>query len=142
VSRVLLWGFLLAYPLAGHPQLSTRPAPTVEQEPPEEDPDLKPREYSFNPVEAARNVTAGNFYYKKGNYRAAFRRYVEAGKWDPTSGEVQLKLAAAAEKLHDSATARTAYTKYLEIDPDSKDSQEVKKKLAKLPPVPLPQKKQ
>ena len=47
----------------------------MEQEPPEEDPDLKPKEYTFNPLEASRNITAGNFYFKKGNYRAASRRY-------------------------------------------------------------------
>ncbi len=77
----------------------TKPAPspatqtaTQEQEPPEEDPDLKPKEYSFNPLEAAQSVTAGNFYYKKGNYRAAHNRYLEATKWDQTSGEALLRL--------------------------------------------------
>jgi tetratricopeptide (TPR) repeat protein len=103
-----------------------------EQEPPEEDPDLIPKEYSFNPLEASRNITAGNFYFKKGNYRAASRRYVEASKWDPSSGEALLKLAEADEKLRDFAGAREAYTKYLAM-PDIKDADAVKKRLAKLP---------
>ena len=103
-----------------------------EQEPPEEDPDLIPKEYSFNPLEASRNITAGNFYFKKGNYRAASRRYLEANKWDPTSGEVLLKLAEADEKMRDFAGAREAYTKYLAM-PDIKDADAVKKRLAKLP---------
>ena len=110
----------------------------MEQEPPEEDPDRKPREYSFNPLEAGRNITAGNFYYKKGNYRAAYRRYVEATKWDPTSGEGLLKLAAASEKLRDFAGARAAYAKYLELDPEAKNGAEIKKRLARLPPSPPP----
>jgi len=106
---------------------------TQEQEPPEEDPDLKAKEYAFNPLEAQRNVTAGNFYYKKGNYRAAFRRFLEATKWDPTSQDALLKLAEADEKLHDAAGARDAYTKYLALDPPAKDAEAVKKKLEKLP---------
>lgn len=107
-----------------------------EQEPPEEDPDLKPKEYSFNPLEAERNITAGNFYFKKGNYRAASNRFTEATKWDPTSQEALLRLAEAAEKLHNSSGARDAYTKYLTLDPPAKDAEAVKKKLEKLPQDP------
>jgi len=113
----------------------SKPAPpsaTQEQEPPEEDPDLKPKVYEFNPLEAQGNITAGNFYYKKGNYRAASRRYLEATKWDPTSGEALLKLAESDEKRHEFAGAREAYTKYLALDPPPKDSDAIKKKLAKL----------
>lgn len=112
---------------------SAPPAATQEQEPPEEDPDLKPKEYSFNPLEAQQDITAGNFYYKKGNYRAASKRYVEATKWDPTSEEALLRLAEADEKLHDIPGARDAYTKYLALDPPPKDADAVKKKLDKLP---------
>jgi tetratricopeptide (TPR) repeat protein len=108
------------------------PPSVKEQEPPEEDPDLVPKEYSFNPLEAARNITAGNFYYKKGNYRAASKRYQDASRWDPTSGEALLKLAEADEKLRDFAGAREAYTKYLAM-PDIKDADAIKKRLAKLP---------
>jgi tetratricopeptide (TPR) repeat protein len=112
------------------------PAATQEQEPPEEDPDLKPKEYSFNPLEAQRNVTAGNFYFKKGNYRAAAKRYLEASKWDPTSQDALLRLAETDEKLHDFAGARDAYTKYLALDPPAKDAEAAKKKLEKLPQDP------
>jgi tetratricopeptide (TPR) repeat protein len=108
-------------------------AATVEQEPPEEDPDLKPQEYSFNPLEATRNITAGNFYYKKGNYRAASRRYLEATKWDPTSGEALLKLAGTYEKLRNFDGARESYNKYLAAAPDAKDAAEIQKKLTRLP---------
>jgi tetratricopeptide (TPR) repeat protein len=129
--------FLLALLVSGAPTRAqnkpSEPPVVKEQEPPEEDPDLVPKEYSFNPLEASRNVTAGNFYFKKGNYRAASRRYSEASKWDPTSAEALLKLAEADEKLRDFAGAREAYTKYLAM-PDIKDADVVKKKLAKLPP--------
>jgi tetratricopeptide (TPR) repeat protein len=114
----------------------TKPAPppaAEEQEPPEEDPDLKPKVYEFNPLEAQTNITAGNYYYKKGNYRAARNRYLEATKWDSTSAEALLKLAEADEKMHEYPAAREAYTKYLALDPAPKDADAVKKRLAKLP---------
>ncbi len=104
-----------------------------EQEPPEEDESLKPKEYALNPLESARNITAGNFYYKKGNYRAAARRYLEATRWDPTSAEAVLKLAESDEKVKDFPGARDAYTKYLALVPDAKNAPEIKKKIAKWP---------
>ena len=134
MARALLLIFLIALPLAAGQQKQT-PAPPVEQEPPEEDPSLKPTEYAFNPLEAQRNITAGNFYFKKGNYRAAARRYLEATKWDPTSALALLKLAEASEKMRDRATAREAYQKYLTLASDPKDIDAAKKRLAKLPPT-------
>ena len=129
---VLLTLFLALTVAAQEPKPPATPA-TQEQEPPEEDPDLKPKEYSFNPLEATRNITAGNFYYKKGNYRAASRRYLEASKWDPTSAEAMLRLGEADEKLRDFPAAREAYEKYVTIATDAKEIESVKKKLATLP---------
>jgi len=131
VARALLLILLIAFPLAAQQQ--KQPPAAVEEEPPEEDPDLKPKEYAFNPLEASRNITAGNFYFKKGNYRAAARRYLEASKWDPTSAGAQLKLGEANEKLRDLPAAREAYEKYLTLASDAKDIEAVKKRLAKLP---------
>ena len=136
MARVLFLSLLLALPLAAQQnaqQQKQPPPPAAEQEPPEEDPDLKPKEYTFNPLEASRNITAGNFYYKKGNFRAASRRFQEAAKWDPTSAEAQLRLGEASEKLRDFAAAREAYERFLTLASDSKDSEPVKKRLAKLP---------
>jgi tetratricopeptide (TPR) repeat protein len=129
-------GFFLAsiLPAQNKPQTpAPAPATVQEQEPPEEDPDLQPKEYTFNPLEASRNITAGNFYFKKGNYRAASRRYLEASKWDPMSAEALLRLGESYEKLHEPSKARETYEKYLTIAADAKDMEAVKKKLAKLP---------
>ena len=139
MTRAVLLSLFLAVPLAAQqskpPALPAAPSsPAVqEQEPPEEDPDLKPREYSFNPLEASRNITAGNFYFKKGNYRAASRRYEEASKWDPTSAEALHKLGEADEKLHDFTGAREAFEKFVMLSSDAKEIEAVKKKLASLP---------
>jgi tetratricopeptide (TPR) repeat protein len=126
-------GFFLAILLVAQEPKPPAPPATQEQEPPEEDPDLKPKEYSFNPLEASRNIIAGNFYFKKGNYRAASRRYLEASKWDPTSAEALLKLGEADEKMRDFPAARQAYEKYLTVASDAKDLDAVKKKIAALP---------
>jgi tetratricopeptide (TPR) repeat protein len=113
---------------------TTRPAKPAEQEPPEEDESLKPEEFSLNPLEAQRNITAGDYYYKtKKNYHAAARRYLRATKWDPGSPEAFLKLGESEEKLNDHAAAREAYEKYLELAPAAKNAPAIQKKIEKWP---------
>jgi len=107
-------------------------APQQEQAPPEEDTSLIPKEYSFNPLQAASELKIGNYYFKKGNYRAAAQRFAEATKWDGGLAEAHLRLGEAREKLHDNKAAAEAYAKYLEIAPDAKDATDVKKRLAKI----------
>ncbi len=124
VARVFIAGCLLTCALA---------AQQKPPEPPEEDESLIPKEYVFNPLESARNLTAGNFYFKKGNYRAASKRYLEATRWDPSSAEAFLKLAETDEKLKDLAGAREAYTKYLDVAPEAKNAEAIRKKIARWP---------
>ncbi len=130
-----LWAVFSVFRLAGafaqQPQHPPPPPPAQEQEPPEEDESLKPKEYSFNPLQAAHDLKVGLYYYKKGNYRAARHRFTEATKWDPGYAEAYLKLAEAEEKLRDAKAAKAAYAKYLELAPDSKEAEAVKKKLAR-----------
>ena len=136
MTRAVLLSVFLALPLAAQESKTPAPpaAPAVqEQEPPEEDPDLKPKEYSFNPLEASRNIIAGNFYFKKGNFRAASRRFLEASKWDPTSAEAALRLGEADEKLRDFNGAREAYQKFVTLSSDGKEIEAVKKRIAGLP---------
>ncbi len=133
----LLGAALLAFPgvaqerqkLGDTPAQTTRPQEQKEQEPPEEDEELKPKEYSFNPLQATRELKTGDFYFKKGNYKAAARRFREATRWDPTSAHAFLRLGEAEEKLHDAKAAQEAYAKYLELDPEAKDAERIRKKL-------------
>ncbi|MBI3472818.1 MAG: tetratricopeptide repeat protein [Candidatus Solibacter usitatus] len=121
--------FALALLVAGiHAQ-----QPKKEQAPPEEDESLAaPKEYSFNPLQAAKEMRTGDFYFKKRNYRAAARRYEEAAKWNPGLAEAYLRLGEAREKQRDAKGARDAYAKYLEVAPDAKNAGDVKKKLKTL----------
>jgi tetratricopeptide (TPR) repeat protein len=131
------WILPLAFALLASAQQApqkkeSKPAPPQEQVPPEEDESLVPKEYSFNPLQASKELKVGNYYLKQHKYRAAAQRYVEATKWDGTLAEAYLRLGEAREKQHDKKGAADAYAKYLEIVPDAKDAAEVKKRLDKV----------
>ena len=100
------------------------------EEPPEEDVALQPKtEYVLNPLQAVKEIRIGNYYFKKGSYKAAMRRYEESVKWDPNSPEGWYKLGEANAKLGDDRAARQAWTKYLELEPEGKYAQALKKRL-------------
>ena len=101
----------------------------VEVEPPEEDEALKPKDYSFNPLEAQKDLRTGEYYFKKGNFKAAAKRFVEATLYDPSFADAFLRLGDALEKLHDRKGAQAAYRKYVELKPDSKPAALLKKKI-------------
>jgi Tfp pilus assembly protein PilF len=125
VRRLLLTFPLLAYLLAAQ-------APPPVQEPPEEDLSIaEKQEYTFNPLQAAKELKIGAFYFKKGSFRAAARRFEEATKWDPNSSEAWLRLGEAHSKLKDDKAARTAWEKYLELEPEGKQSADIRRKLGR-----------
>jgi len=105
-------------------------APPVAQEPPEEDATLvEAKEYTFNPLQAEKEVKTGNFYAKKGNHKAAAFRFREATKWNPGMAEAWLRLGESLEKRKDAKGAKEAYAKYLELAPDAKNVAAIRKKL-------------
>jgi tetratricopeptide (TPR) repeat protein len=121
--------------LAQQPPPKKAPPPAQdqkEQEPPEEDESLKPKEYALNPLESQRNVTTGDFYFKRGKFQAALYRYTEATKWDPGSAVAFFKLGEVDEKLHDAKGAKDAYQKCIDAAGDAKTVEEAHKRLAKL----------
>ena len=111
-------------------QKTPPPKPQQQEEvPPEEDDSLKPKEFSFNPLEAERDVRIGNYYFKRGRYPAALSRYQEATKWNPNMAEAYLHIGETAEKMKDKSTAKQAYQKYIELAPDSKEAERLKRKV-------------
>lgn len=135
--RVAFLGFLLAAVLVAQDKpLQTRspdqskPQQQQEQEPPEEDESLAPKTYSFNPLEAEKDLKVGLYYFKKGNYKASTSRFREATLWNPTFAEAFLRLGESEEKLKDKKAADAAYSQYLALAPDGKEAESVKKKLA------------
>ena len=110
-----------------------KPPAATPPEPPEEDESLAPKVYALNPVQAKKEITTGDYYFKKPNYSAAAKRYLEATRWDPGSAEAFLKLGEAREKLREFGAAREAYLKYIELAEDPKEKDAVRKKIAKWP---------
>lgn len=110
------------------------PAATSDKEevPPEEDASLGKDDFSFNPLQAMKEIQAGNYYYKKGSYLAAAGRFRNATKFNEGNAEAWLKLGEASEKLKDRKSAREAYSKYLEVASDAKNASEIRKKVEKL----------
>lgn len=114
------------------------PAPKDEskeevQLPPEEDKAANaPKEYKFNPLQSKKEMLPGEYYFKKGDYRAAAGRFAEATKWNDGNAEAWLRLGDAEEKLKDAKATRAAYTKYLQLAPDAKNAAEIRRKLEKL----------
>jgi tetratricopeptide (TPR) repeat protein len=100
-------------------------------EPPEEDESLIPKEYSFNPLQAEKEVRIGNFYFTKGSYNAAANRFREAIKWNEGYAEAYYRLGEVCTKMKDASGARKAYEKFLELEPNTKRAAGVRKLLAR-----------
>jgi tetratricopeptide (TPR) repeat protein len=123
-------------PAKAQPELQKqRPKPPTtgkEEIPPEEDKALAVEEFSFNPLEAQNWLKIGNYYFKLGKYRAAENRFRGATKWNEGYGDAWLRLGEVEEKLKDPKAAKEAYAKYLEIAPDAKNAEQIRKKLSRL----------
>lgn len=127
----MTWLRLSVLVLAAHAALFAQDkADPKYQEPPEEDTGTAPKQYTFNPLQASKEVKIGNYYFKKGSYKAAAHRFTEALKWNPGMAEAALRLGEAEEKLKDKRAAQEAFRKYLELEPDGKEASAVKKKLS------------
>jgi tetratricopeptide (TPR) repeat protein len=98
---------------------------------PEEDASAAPKVYAFNPLEAQRCISIGNFYMHKGNKgsRAALGRYEDATKYDPNSAEAFFKVGEVQDKLNNKDAAKIAFERVIKLAPDSKFAKEARKRL-------------
>ena len=92
----------------------------------------KEQTYAFNPVQARQELKVGNHYAKKGSYRAAAGRYLEATRWDAGFAEAYRRLGSAREELGQPEAALEAYRRYLEIEPNGKQARQVRERIGKL----------
>ena len=102
-------------------------------EPPEEDEAYTEKQYSFNPIQAEKELKIGNFYFKKRGYQAAAARFREATRWNENYAEAYLRLGEALEKWKGLKAAVEAYEKYVKLEPNSKDAKEIRRKLSGKP---------
>lgn len=113
------------------------PAPPTYEEPPEEDESLSTSKvYTFNPLQAKKEIEVGNMHMTRGNYKGAVYRFREATLWDDGNVDAYYKLGEANEKLKDYPSAREAFTKYAEMVGDRKKVADVQKRIAKYPEKP------
>ncbi len=90
------------------------------------------QEYAFNPVQARKEFKVGLYYAKKGKHRAAAGRFLEATRWDNSYGEAFWRLGNSRESLGEAEEALTAYSRYLEIDANSKKARQVRSRIERL----------
>jgi outer membrane protein assembly factor BamD (BamD/ComL family) len=133
VARAL-WLLLLALPAVAVQKPAAPPAekPPEHALPEEEDESAKPKEYTFNPIQAENELKIARYYMKKGSSKAVALRCEEALKWNPQSADAYLLLGEAREKLRENKAAAEAYKKFLELAGDSKAAPDVRKRLEKL----------
>jgi tetratricopeptide (TPR) repeat protein len=82
--------------------------------------------------QAAKDVDVGFYYLNEKNYRAAESRLKEATELKPDIASAYIGLGQAQQKLGKSADARKSYEAYLQLSPEGKDAEKVKKALAEL----------
>ena len=130
VSRLILVTALVWLSAAAWGQ-RRRAEPTPPPEPDQEEESAEP-EYTFNPIQAQKEVRIGDFYFKKKNFRAAAGRYERATKWQPDLAGAYYRLGESREKLEQKDAALAAYKKYLELCPSSRKAAEARKKATQL----------
>lgn len=135
---VILWLALALAPAWG--QLREREDPIVPRSSTgglvDEDEDIvQDTTYAFNPIQARKEFKIGEFYAKKSNHRAASARFLEATKWDPAYSEAYWRLGNSREELKQYNLAVEAYRKYLQLEPDGKESKDARKRVSRLEPL-------
>jgi tetratricopeptide (TPR) repeat protein len=88
--------------------------------------------HTWNPHQAAKSIEVGDFYFKRGNYKAAEERYREALGYKDNDAVATIKLAISLEKLGVYDDARAEYESYLKILPYGPEAGQAKKALERL----------
>ena len=82
--------------------------------------------------QAAKDVDVGFYYLNEKNYIAAESRLKEATELKPDIAAAYIGLGQAQQKLGKTADARKSYESYLQLSPDGKDAEKVKKALTEM----------
>jgi tetratricopeptide (TPR) repeat protein len=88
----------------------------------------------YNPIEGAKNVEAGDYYFEKQNYRAALSRFQEALQDKPDDAAIQLRLGRTCEKVNLGEEAYEHYDAALILSPDGPGAKQAREGLERLRP--------
>jgi len=133
-GRILYCCGILLTLLTGALAAQERPRskPVLIREDRTSEPETEPEIIYPDPVEARRNLDVGDFYFKKGNFKAAADRYRDAIKYGPTAAEHYSRLIRALEKLEAFDEAVEVCRDYIDKNPESKKVSEFEKKVLEL----------
>jgi tetratricopeptide (TPR) repeat protein len=110
--------------------LFTRPVPcqaqTSRTAPPPEPPVELENPPAFTPPGPAKSVEIGNFYLKRGKYKAAASRFEEAIQSRSDYAPAFLGLGKAYDKMRLRQKALAAYQRYLDLLPSDQDAENAK----------------
>jgi tetratricopeptide (TPR) repeat protein len=88
--------------------------------------------HPWNPYRALKDDEVGDFYFKRGNYKAALARYQDALLYKDNDAVANFRMAQCYEKLDQPAEAVRYYKEYLKILPEGPFAKQAKKALEKL----------
>jgi tetratricopeptide (TPR) repeat protein len=88
--------------------------------------------HPFNPHQAAKDIEVGEFYLKRGNYKAAISRFQSALQNKPNDAVATYRLAQALEKDKQLPAATKYYSLYLDIVPTGEYAADAKAALDRL----------
>jgi tetratricopeptide (TPR) repeat protein len=89
----------------------------------------------YDPHKAEKDIEVGDFYYKRGNFKAASSRYQESLQLRPGSPSVTFKLADAFEKDKKLEQAAIYYSEYVRQYPKGPRIADARAALQRLAPV-------
>ncbi|MBI5869760.1 MAG: tetratricopeptide repeat protein [Actinobacteria bacterium] len=89
-----------------------------------------------NPNNAATYALIGNVNMSKGDYEAAVKAYTLATQAAPTEAYNYVQLGTAARNAGQNQTAILAWSKYLEMNPNYSNAEDLKKEIARLSTLP------
>jgi tetratricopeptide (TPR) repeat protein len=128
--------FASVYAQQEEPRRGRKPV-LIRDDPNEKKPEDQETVIQPNPKLSAQNITVGDFYFKRDNYKAATERYREAVKYNPKSVEAYEKLIRSLEKQKELQEAIAACEQFVATNPSSKEipkfqerATEIKSKLA------------
>jgi tetratricopeptide (TPR) repeat protein len=87
---------------------------------------------AWDPHKAAKDVEVGDFYFKRGNYRAAEDRYREALHYKDNDAIATFRLAQCLEKMGVIDDSLAEYESYLKILPHGPEAAQAQKAITRL----------
>jgi len=88
--------------------------------------------HPWNPYKAGKDIQVGDFYFKRGNFKAALDRYKEALYYKQGDAVATFRVGECQEKLGNKGEARKYFEQYLKILPEGPLAKNAHASLAKL----------